>query len=252
MNENMKTIINESAEQSVPHPAFRVREAMVILVLAVCLAFAYFSPLAEHLTHLREVNDYLAGLGSMAVLVFIGGATILVAIGIPRMAMYPIAGIAFGFWGGLVWTTIAVIVGGYAVFCYARWGGRTYIVGKWPRMARVARYFGDRSFRTVALLRLLPAPGFLTNLFLGITHIRHRSFLLGTAIGSVPPAIPATLLGSSAVQVDRNTQILHISLALAALILLWSVVSVYVRNSPHIRRIREGLAEDSAPPEGSR
>ena len=122
--------IEEAGDEAHPRAVFSVREALWLIVLAVCLAVAYFSPLGRHLSHVREINDVLAELGPVAVLAFIGACALVIAIGIPRMLLYPIGGVAFGFWGGLIWTNIAVMFGGYATFCYARWGGRTYIVRK--------------------------------------------------------------------------------------------------------------------------
>lgn len=237
--------IQEAGDEKAPRAVFSIREASWLIVLAACLAIVYFSPLGEHLKHVREINDLLEGFGAMAVLIFIAACAVVIGVGFPRMLLYPIGGVAFGFWGGLIWTNVGVLIGGYGVFCYARWGGRNFIVRKWPRMGRVADFFGERSFKTVALLRLLPAPGFLTNVFLGITHIKHRSFLLGTAIGSIPPAIPATLIGSSVVQDDRQAQVLHITLAVIALIALWTFFSYYMRRSPKFRQLRESLADTS-------
>ncbi len=223
---------------------FRPKEAFWLATVLVCVLIVFLSPLKDELTHVRDINERLDRMGPTAELVFIVGAVIITALGFPRMLVYPVGGIAFGFFWGLIWSVTALLFGGYIPFCYARWGGRSWIVRKWPRMGRLADYFHERSYRTVVLFRILPMPGFLTNAFLGITRIKHQAFLLGTVLGSIPPGIPATLLGSSMIEEHRFTQMAYATSSVVLFILLWFVIPVCLRKHPNIRLLKEALAEN--------
>lgn len=222
---------------------FGPKEAFWLTTVLVCALIVLLSPLRDELTRVREINDRLDQMGPAAELVFIAGSIVVTALGFPRMLIYPIGGIAFGFFWGLTWSVIALLFGGYIPFCYARWGGRTWIIRRWPRMGRLADYFHERSYRTVILFRILPMPGFLTNAFLGITHIKHRAFLLGTLLGSIPPGIPAALLGGSMIEDDRATQIAYVASSVVLFIVLWFIIPFCLRKHPNFRLLKEALQE---------
>lgn len=215
---------------------------MWITSLLAGILLVYLSPIRHELTRVREIKGALDQIGPGAELAFMAGAALITALGFPRMLVYPVGGIAFGFFWGLVWSVIALLFGGYLPFCYARWGGRSWITRKWPRMGRLAVYFHERSYKTVVLFRILPMPGFLTNAFFGITHIKHRSFLLGTLLGSIPPGIPAALLGSSMIEEQRHTQLAYGISSVALFIVLWFIIPFCLRNHPNIHLLRAALA----------
>jgi uncharacterized membrane protein YdjX (TVP38/TMEM64 family) len=229
-----------------PARVLRVRETVWLFTLLVCVGIVYFSPLRNELPHVREVNDALDRVGPGAELTFIAGAALITALGFPRMLVYPAGGIAFGFLGGLAWSVVALLIGGYLPFCYARWSGRSWMVQRWPRMGRLADYFGERGYKTVILFRILPMPGFLTNAFLGITRIGHGAFLLGTLIGSIPAGIPATLLASGVLEEQRAMQIIHTTGSILLFLVLWFVIPFHLRKHPNIQLLREALAEPDA------
>ncbi len=242
------TTPNVSAEHRKSTPRlFRPKEALWLVTVLICVLIVFLSPLKDELTRVREINERLDQMGPIAELVFIGGAILVTSLGMPRMLIYPIGGIAFGFFWGLVWSVTALLFGGYIPFCYARWGGRSWIIRKWPKMGRLADYFHERSYRTVILFRILPMPGFLTNAFLGITRIKHRSFLLGTLLGSIPPGIPATLLGTSMIVENRATQIAYAVSSVFLFIIIWFVIPFRLRRHPNLRLLKAALAESGDP-----
>lgn len=224
---------------------FRLKEAIWLLTLLICAYLVYVSPLGEKLSRVREIHEILDAKGSSAILAFVGGATVITAIGFPRMLIYPVGGLAFGFFWGLTWSVIALLFGGYIPFCYARWGGRAWIVKRWPKMDRLAEYFHERSYRTVILMRILPMPGFLTNSLLGITRIKHRSFLLGTLLGSIPPGIPAALLGGSMVEEDPTTRVVYVISSILLFALLWFVIPFCLRKHPNIQLFKDMMQGES-------
>lgn len=233
--------VTDPVEVGVREAAMSSKEWIWITVTALGLLVVYFSPLRKHVTQLEDIHREVAELGHLAPLVFVVVTAILTGIGLPRMLLCPIGGIAFGFTGGLLWNMVGALLGSYITFIYARWAGRSLILRRWPRLARVADYFKERSFLTVALFRQLPNPGFLTNLFFGITPIRTSAYLIGTAVGYLPSAIPATLLGSSTIQTSPHAKAIYAVGAVVTIIALWVVFGIYMKKSQKYAHIRHSL-----------
>jgi len=210
--------------------ALSSKEWLWLGVLASLLLITYLSPLKSHLTHMQEIKSLLAGYGAMAPLVFVCVMSIITAIGIPRMVIYPVGGLVFGFAEGLAWSLLATVTGAYLTFLYARWTGRSLVIKKWPAMAKITTKLDGRGTVSVALLRQMPSPGFLTNLLFGLSSVRTRCFLMGTALGSIPSAIPATLIGSSVSHGSHDHRILYTATSVAVLLVMWLGFSFKFRH----------------------
>ena len=193
------------------------KETVWLLSSAAGLLLVYLSPLREHLTHAQAIKADLQALGKLAPLVFVVVMSALTAMGIPRMVIYPIGGLAFGFANGLLWSMVATLVGAYATFLYARWAGRDFLLNKWPTLRALSARLQGRGPLAVALLRQLPNPAFLTNVLFGISPVGHQAFLVGTAAGSLPAAVPATLIGSSLGKASPETRLWYIALTVASM-----------------------------------
>ncbi len=72
------------------------------------------------------------------------------------------------------------------------------LVGKWSGKLR------DKSFETVFIMRLIFLPYDLVNYLCGALRIRWTSFLLATALGSLPGTISFVVLGSSLERIDMG------------------------------------------------
>jgi uncharacterized membrane protein YdjX (TVP38/TMEM64 family) len=159
---------------------------------------------------------------------------VLVAVGVPRLLLCPIGGMAFGFWQGLLWAQLGTMLGYYATFLFVRWSGRDFILRKWPRLNRYTRFSRKNGMISVLLIRQLPITGFYINLLLGLIPLSHADFLLGTVIGILPAAVPATLVGSGASAFSSGESKLYTLLAIAAGIALWflagRLLGSYLKN----------------------
>ena len=194
------------------------KAAILVVALGACFAIVYFTPLRSILKHFRETGERLREMGWMAPVVFTAAVAALVAVGIPRLLLCPVAGMAFGFWWGLLWTQIGTILGSYATFLFVQWGGRDFVLRKWPRLERVANAVDRQGTLAVLLVRQLPLGGFYINILLGLTRLRHVPFLIGTAIGILPEAVPMTLLGAGVIQQSFEATLAYILTAGAAII----------------------------------
>jgi uncharacterized membrane protein YdjX (TVP38/TMEM64 family) len=196
-----------------------------ILLLAVgvgiLLIVVYLSPLRQYLSHLRDVSEQVRSFGSFAPLVLMFGVAVLVAIGFPRLVFCVIAGMALGFWSGLLWAQLGTLIGNYALFVVAGAGGRTWARRVLSKRGTLQSIIQRQGASGVILARQLPLPGLVINLACALLPIRHRDFIIGTIVGQLPQAIPCTLIGAGVLQTSFAKSISVVGLAVAVSILAW-------------------------------
>jgi uncharacterized membrane protein YdjX (TVP38/TMEM64 family) len=207
-----------------------LRKALVlVLVMGLLLLIVYISPLRHYQEHARELSDGLRKMGFLAPLVTTVGVALLVTAGFPRLIFCVIAGMALGFWQGLIWAQLGTLAGNYMLFLLIRAGG-----GDWGKRY-LSRHGGftfaqTEGIATVILARQLPVPGLVVNLALGLSGIKHRHFLIGTAVGQLPEAIPCTLIGAGAIQSSLAQSAGTVGLAVLVLALMWIGVRFILRR----------------------
>jgi len=234
--------------QEMKPPSSPGRTALKILLQVFLLAggvlIIYLPPVREQLGRAHEISHYLQSLGWAAPLVFVPAVAVLVAFGVPRLLLCPIGGLAFGFWQGLMLTQFGTVLGFYGTFLFVRWSGREIILRKWPRLKRYTELSRRRGIITVLLIRQLPITGFYINLLLGLLPLSHADFLLGTIIGILPEAVPATLVGASTVHFSTTQSVLFTGLAIAAFVLIWTFAGRMLRS--FLLKNRQEAAEEEA------
>lgn len=152
-------------------------------------------------THWIDSEIRGKGLSGDALFVVIGA--LAVCIGLPRQGVCFLAGYAFGFAEGLLWSTLASMLGCVATFFYARFMGRSFIVRRFPeRIARIDAFLAGNTFAMTLLIRLLPVgSNVITNMAAGVSGSRAIAFFGGSLLGYLPQSIVFALLGSG-IQVD--------------------------------------------------
>ena len=209
-----------------------VKAAIMLVVLLAGLTLVYFSPLRDYLREGGGARRMLSQLGPWASLIFLLVTAALVALGLPRLILCPVAGAAFGFTRGLLYSQAGTLLGCYLAFLFVRWGGRGIVLRRWPSLQRVAVAFEQGGYLGVFLARQMPAACALINVVLALTHVRHRSFLLGTLMGILPEAIPATLLGAGIITaMDTHAGWWKMGAAVVWLLLVWLLLANYMRRS---------------------
>ena len=93
-------------------------------------------------------------------------------------------------------------------------------VSRWSTKLR------ENSFETVFIMRLLFLPYDLVNYVCGALHIKWTSFLLATALGSIPGTISFVLLGASLERIDQGLDGIN-PLAIVASVVIF-VISILV------------------------
>ena len=212
------------------------------IVLAILLV-VYLTPLRDMLAH----ADALRKLGWIAPAAFVALTSVLVAGGFSRLIMCAASGLAFGFWPGLLLANLGALTGSYATFLFARWGGGDFLLRKWPRLRKYERMLSGGGMWMVMLAKQIPMNGLITNTVLGLSRVRHRDFLLGTAIGIFPQAVPATLAGASIVQGTLARSALYISLAIVLFALAALVLRSLARRARAVPPAAKARGPDTPP-----
>jgi len=221
----------------------------MLVVVAAAFASVYFTPARNYLGNVQNIKVWLLSLGWVGPAVWMGIVFVMVASGTPRLLFCPIGGLAFGFWYGLLWTQAATLTGYYALFLFVRWGGRDFVLRHWPRVGRLREHFhGHSAALLVFAMRQLPISGLIINLLLGLSPIRHRHFLLGTAFGILPEAVPFTLVASGVLKLSGGNTPLYIVAAAGILLLVSASMWYFSRHSGLMAelRARTRAAEDES------
>ncbi len=218
---------------------FPWKPLLVLVVMAAAFAFAYFTPARKYFANVQSVKAWLVSLGWMGPAAWMAIVFPLVAAGVPRLLFCPIGGLAFGFWEGLLWTQLATLAGNYVSFLFVRWGGHDFVLHHWPRVGRLKDHFhGHSAALLVFAVRQLPITGLILNFLLGLSPVRHRHFLLGTAFGILPEAIPFTLVASGMVKLTGRNTPLYIATAVAVILIVCVALWYFTRHSKLMADLR--------------
>jgi uncharacterized membrane protein YdjX (TVP38/TMEM64 family) len=232
---------------------FAWKPLIMLIVVAAAFALVYFTPARKYLGNIQSIKYWLLSLGWVGPAAWMGIVFALVAAGMPRLLFCPIGGLAFGFWHGLLWTQVATLFGYYGLFLFVRWGGQDFVLRHWPRVRRLKGHFhGHSAALMVFAVRQLPISGLVINFLLGLSPIRHRHFLLGTAFGILPEAIPFTLVASGTFKLTSRNTPLYIVAAVGVLLLVCVALWYFSRHSKLLADLYEKTVaadeEAGAPP----
>lgn len=166
------------------------------LVVASALV-AYATGLHEQLSvgNLRALVER-AGLWGPVLFVLLFG---LEGLGLPGIVFMMTAIAVWPPWEAFVWCWLGAQLAGVVGFAFARGVGREWIAARLP--ARVRRFEGhvvERGVQTVILVRVLFFLAPYAHWALGLSPVRVRDFLLGSAIGFAPAMLVVCLTGAAA------------------------------------------------------
>ncbi|MEU6645465.1 TVP38/TMEM64 family protein [Saccharomonospora sp. NPDC046836] len=172
----------------------KVISGLVLLAAIVVAAFTVPVPSAA------EVRAWADGAGAAAALLFLLAYVLCTVLPIPRTVFNLAAGLLLGEALGIVVAFTATIVAGCLGFLLARALGRDMVTRHLHR-ARV-RAVNERltggGVLAVASLRLIPVIPFAPLSYCcGVSSLRLRPYLVGTALGSLPGTIAVVVLGDA-------------------------------------------------------
>jgi uncharacterized membrane protein YdjX (TVP38/TMEM64 family) len=145
----------------------------------------------------------------MSVLLMIAQA---VVAPIPAFLVTAANGMIFGsFWGALI-SWIGALMGALTSFCIARLFGNLAlrkIVRNQKTVEFIRRAGEKRGFYVILVSRLLPFISFdIISYMAGLSGIRPRAFIFGTALGMLPATIIYTFIGHEIPAMEGNFPIL--------------------------------------------
>ncbi|SEL94897.1 Uncharacterized membrane protein YdjX, TVP38/TMEM64 family, SNARE-associated domain [Syntrophus gentianae] len=205
--------------------------AFFLMVLVLNL-----TPLKEHWTEVLAFFEGLKRYGALAPFIFTVSVAALVCIGIPRLFLCTLGGMLFGFYRGLLFSLIGTMVGYYLIFSGVRKVGGAFIVRRYHKINRFTKLLERGGIPGVILARQLPIHGMVINLVLGLSPVRRRDFLVGTAIGLIPEAIPFTLIGKGIKQDTLQASIAYLVIAVVILAVLWLGLKIWSEKKRMARK----------------
>lgn len=230
---------NADATSVPPRPRLDPRPLLIKALLLVALAvggvfLARLPGLREWLGPGGRLSDGLEHLGWIAAPSFVLVVGLLISLGVPRLIFYPLAGAAFGFWGGLAVSSIATMGGYLASFLFIR--GR--LGGSWndyrfPAALAFLRF--NPGIAGVILARLIPVPGLIGTLALSLSPVTTRAYLIGSLIGLVPEGVPLILLGAGLLRGDPREFVWLAAGAALLIVAAWLLIR-YLVNRPRENR----------------
>lgn len=167
--------------------------ALLLIVLgAIGLALVLGTPDVERL------RSHVENAGIWGPVAFFGLYTALTLIPVPKALLTAAGGAAFGLWAGASLALSAALVGAVICFGLGRLLGRD-VVDRLTRgrLAHVNALLRDHSFAAVLVVRLVPlVPYTAINYASGLTGVRLRPYILGSALGMVPGSLAYAALGA--------------------------------------------------------
>jgi uncharacterized membrane protein YdjX (TVP38/TMEM64 family) len=226
----------------------RVLAALIAIALIVAMfALPIRAWSVEIVTWIRDSGPLAVGL---FVVVYVGAAVLAV----PGSVLTLGAGFAYGpLWGTMVVSPASVLAASVA-FAIARRFGRGWIARRFEgdrRFEAIDRAIARQGFKITALLRLSPVvPYSLLNYMLGLTNVRFRHYVVGSALGMLPGTIVYVYLGSL---VTTTTQLGTRPTSGWTTTLYWAgLASAVVVLVLITRSARRSLARELGPDEVSR
>ena len=174
------------------------RKLLTLIGVGGILFFVvHVTPIGQQVRDWDALAEILKVGGFRADMYYVLICAFLIMVGVPRLLLCAIAGFVFGFWEGLLWSSFGSLVGSFAAFRAARWGGREWLVthfGGHPLFGRIIR--ATPTIISVALIRMLPVSNAVVNVGLALGHVENRAFLLGSLLGFLPQGVIAVVIGS--------------------------------------------------------
>lgn len=184
-----------SAAEETRQRALRV---IALVTFAGCAALAVaFLPLGDWALFIVE---WVRGAGLVGVLVFALCYVAAAALLLPASVLTLGAGFVYGPVVGVLVVSPVSILAASVAFLLARTIARAWVsrrVERDERFAAIDAAVAESGFKIVALLRLSPVLPFnVLNYALGLTRVRLRDYVLGSALGMLPGTVLYVYLGS--------------------------------------------------------
>lgn len=173
-------------------------KVVVLVVLVVVVAAGVVVAATVEIPDPASVRDRVAAAGMWGVLVFVLLYAALTVTPFPASALTVASGLLFGLVTGALLVIVAATLGAWIAYWLARSLGRGSVARiEWSKIRALNAVLERRGLSSVLVVRLIPLfPFGLVNYAAGLSSVRQRDYLIGTAVGIVPGVIGYTALGA--------------------------------------------------------
>ncbi len=171
-----------------------VKAIALALIVAGALGFA----LIRGTPDIAAMRSRVDAAGAWGPILFFALYASLALIPVPKALLTAAGGALFGLWGGAALSLSGALVGAIVSFGIGRLLGREavdrLIRG---RLARVDALLADHGLSAVLIVRLVPLVPFTAiNYASGLSGVRFRHYVLGSAVAMVPGSLAYAALGA--------------------------------------------------------
>ena len=165
---------------------------MALLLVAIGITAVIDTP------DMTELRTWVDGAGVWAPALFFGAYVVLALVPFPKAVLTAVGGAVFGLWAGAALAWGAALIGATLCFGLGRLLGRDAVDRLVRgRLARVDELLGTHGIAAVLVVRLVPLVPFMAiNYASGLTGVRLRHYVVGSAIGMVPGTLAYAALGA--------------------------------------------------------
>lgn len=222
-----------------------VRASIFVVFVAVAVVVGFWVELPD----LEEVRDLVDDLGAAGVIAFILAYGLITLTPAPKAVLSIAAGALFGFVAAVPIVIAGAMIGATAAYFLGQALGRgavEHFVG--TRVAAVDELLSRRGLVAVIGVRMIPIIPFTAiNYASGLTALRRRDYLLGTAIGMLPGIAAYVAIGAFGFDLDWP---FWVALGALGLLTVGGGVAAWRWKRQRGAQDGGGTPEGSPPPDG--
>jgi uncharacterized membrane protein YdjX (TVP38/TMEM64 family) len=179
------------------------RQALLLVVLLGGIGLAWGLRLEDglRLKHLASLEQWVAGYGPWAPLLFIAGYVVLEMAFVPALPLTLLGGLAFGPLRGTVYVSVAATLSAALAFLFARHMARGTVelwIARHARLARLDAAVAEHGWRILMITRLVPIfPFNVQNFAYGLTRIPFWTYVGMSWLCMLPGTVAYVLAGSA-------------------------------------------------------
>jgi uncharacterized membrane protein YdjX (TVP38/TMEM64 family) len=186
--------------------AWRALLVSFVLFGGVGMVFFFGAPIMGYGGE-ASVEAWLgAAHGPLSLPVAVAAFALMAFVGVPQIVLIAAAVVTFGPVTGAVYSWVGTLVSSLVGFALGRIAGARVLERfSGGGVQRFMRLVGENGFLASLIVRLVPsAPFIVVNMAAGVTPMRTRDFVAGTAIGIVPKIVLTAFAGASIVQLMKG------------------------------------------------
>lgn len=198
-----------------------------VIFLGAIIAGIYHSGLLQQASP-ENIRDQVLAFGPWGPVIYVILFTFVPLTLFPDAVLAIASGMAFGMWRGFLLTWLGALSGGSLAFWLARVIGQEAMEKLQKRMGHKPHEVPHmKGFLSVLVLRLVPLVPFdVVSYGAGLSHVRYRDFIFGTAVGIIPGVCVYVNLGDKLIDCGST----HFYWAVALLVGLTVVSGIGVKQ----------------------